>query len=112
QLDDVLDVEGLGHILVGTDKTCLEMVHQSIASGNDNNRDVFALWVSSQELDDLEAVHTWQDEIDKQKIRQRNFSCHEQRMKGQQWRSEEHTSELQSRGHLVCRLLLEKKKKK
>src|SRR5690625_6742780 len=25
-------------------------------------------------------------------------------------RSEEHTSELQSRGHLVCRLLLEKKK--
>src|SRR2546422_7026847 len=29
-----------------------------------------------------------------------------------QKRSEEHTSELQSRLHLVCRLLLEKKKKK
>src|SRR2546422_2963992 len=29
----------------------------------------------------------------------------------QQGRSEEHTSELQSRLHLVCRLLLEKKKK-
>src|SRR5690625_7100771 len=29
-----------------------------------------------------------------------------------QIRSEEHTSELQSRGHLVCRLLLEKKKNK
>src|SRR5256884_4121668 len=29
----------------------------------------------------------------------------------QQTRSEEHTSELQSRLHLVCRLLLEKKKK-
>src|SRR5439155_8348010 len=28
-----------------------------------------------------------------------------------QYRSEEHTSELQSRGHLVCRLLLEKKKR-
>src|SRR5207302_6984900 len=28
------------------------------------------------------------------------------------WRSEEHTSELQSRENLVCRLLLEKKKKK
>src|SRR5690554_7502791 len=28
-----------------------------------------------------------------------------------QFRSEEHTSELQSRPHLVCRLLLEKKKK-
>src|SRR2546422_9643704 len=30
---------------------------------------------------------------------------------GWMWRSEEHTSELQSRLHLVCRLLLEKKKK-
>src|SRR5690625_6545431 len=29
---------------------------------------------------------------------------------GEALRSEEHTSELQSRGHLVCRLLLEKKK--
>src|SRR5216684_4770806 len=32
--------------------------------------------------------------------------------KGVAVRSEEHTSELQSRLHLVCRLLLEKKKKK
>src|SRR3712207_6927643 len=29
---------------------------------------------------------------------------------GHAWRSEEHTSELQSRQYLVCRLLLEKKK--
>src|SRR3712207_6998445 len=29
---------------------------------------------------------------------------------GATWRSEEHTSELQSRQYLVCRLLLEKKK--
>src|SRR5690625_6768305 len=34
------------------------------------------------------------------------------RAAGLEVRSEEHTSELQSRGHLVCRLLLEKKKKK
>src|SRR2546422_10578086 len=38
------------------------------------------------------------------------------RLPGSRWqtlalRSEEHTSELQSRLHLVCRLLLEKKKK-
>src|SRR5437870_8466483 len=32
------------------------------------------------------------------------------RQKEPRLRSEEHTSELQSRGHLVCRLLLEKKK--
>src|SRR5260370_29438017 len=30
---------------------------------------------------------------------------------GQNWRSEEHTSELQSHLNLVCRLLLEKKKR-
>src|SRR3712207_7943436 len=35
-----------------------------------------------------------------------------QRGSGRQLRSEEHTSELQSRQYLVCRLLLEKKKKK
>src|SRR2546421_8160512 len=34
------------------------------------------------------------------------------RISGTAWRSEEHTSELQSRSDLVCRLLLEKKKKK
>src|SRR2546422_8919704 len=45
-----------------------------------------------------------------------HFAGNHQRTCGQQnWsggRSEEHTSELQSRLHLVCRLLLEKKKKK
>src|SRR3712207_7797575 len=34
------------------------------------------------------------------------------RVKNKEQRSEEHTSELQSRQYLVCRLLLEKKKKK
>src|SRR5439155_24405383 len=36
----------------------------------------------------------------------------EKEITGRRIRSEEHTSELQSRGHLVCRLLLEKKKKR
>src|SRR5690625_5600430 len=37
--------------------------------------------------------------------------CYQSFLKSNHLRSEEHTSELQSRGHLVCRLLLEKKKK-
>src|SRR5439155_26378971 len=37
------------------------------------------------------------------------FSSGEQ-SRHSEYRSEEHTSELQSRGHLVCRLLFEKKK--
>src|SRR2546427_7563841 len=37
--------------------------------------------------------------------------CHGVQGQGQETRSEEHTSELQSQSNLVCRLLLEKKKK-
>src|SRR5690625_5709985 len=43
------------------------------------------------------------------------ITCHGANLQGVEDRgprSEEHTSELQSRGHLVCRLLLEKKKKR
>src|ERR1035438_5758424 len=36
---------------------------------------------------------------------------HGHRLYSEVWRSEEHTSELQSLRHLVCRLLLEKKNK-
>src|SRR5438270_6493913 len=39
-------------------------------------------------------------------------SCRRSRSEHQRVRSEEHTSELQSQSNLVCRLLLEKKKKK
>src|SRR5690554_7157831 len=42
----------------------------------------------------------------------RSRSCAQRRKGNVVKRSEEHTSELQSRPHLVCRLLLEKKKKK
>src|SRR5690349_24008674 len=48
----------------------------------------------AQTLDHVDAVHVGQPEVD-----------------GVDVRSEEHTSELQSRRDLVCRLLLEKKKK-
>src|SRR6266700_7121285 len=41
-----------------------------------------------------------------------HLPCHRPPGRGVTDRSEEHTSELQSRENLVCRLLLEKKKKK
>src|SRR5439155_20390597 len=40
------------------------------------------------------------------------FATPRKQRRGCKSRSEEHTSELQSRGHLVCRLLLEKKKRR
>src|SRR2546422_6765327 len=46
------------------------------------------------------------DAIDRQRV----GGGTDQQAEEQQERSEEHTSELQSRLHLVCRLLLEKKK--
>src|SRR5947208_5162886 len=42
----------------------------------------------------------------------RQGRCRPRGRPGRRLRSEEHTSELQSPDHLVCRLLLEKKKKK
>src|SRR5690554_7388651 len=39
------------------------------------------------------------------------LQIHQQKLPDTRYRSEEHTSELQSRPHLVCRLLLEKKKR-
>src|SRR5690625_6807751 len=48
------------------------------------------------------SIATWETSGDRQR-----------RLSGRRGpRSEEHTSELQSRGHLVCRLLLEKNNKK
>src|SRR5690625_6487681 len=47
------------------------------------------------------------DQIETELIRKNN-----DQLPAELLRSEEHTSELQSRGHLVCRLLLDKKKEK
>src|SRR5687768_18268951 len=51
---------------------------------------------------------------DRPRPRRRGYGTDRLRSRGARLalRSEEHTSELQSRLHLVCRLLLEKKKKK
>src|SRR5690606_39753764 len=46
-----------------------------------------------------------------EQVMQRQQIIHYEYEGGNLWRSEEHTSELQSRENLVCRLLLEKKKK-
>src|SRR3712207_8326078 len=50
--------------------------------------------------------------VREQRRRSKRGEHGERRGFGQELRSEEHTSELQSRQYLVCRLLLEKKKEK
>src|SRR5690625_7013579 len=61
-------------------------------------KDVLTGLVMTSDLEDVGDFHTDNDLINQL------YS----NIKWTQWRSEEHTSELQSRGHLVCRLLLEK----
>src|SRR5437870_11496854 len=51
----------------------------------------------------------WEDHAGTRSLRLEATSTY-QTQAARAGRSEEHTSELQSRGHLVCRLLLEKKK--
>src|SRR2546425_5605120 len=48
---------------------------------------------------------------EQQRLRRLDRREQHRHLHGQQQRSEEHTSELQSLAYLVCRLLLEKKKK-
>src|SRR2546422_7987376 len=63
-------------------------------------------------LDDLEAALD-QDRCQAHRglVHQHQLRAGHERPRHGDHRSEEHTSELQSRLHLVCRLLLEKKKK-
>src|SRR2546429_2600952 len=64
--------------------------------------------VCSSDLDDGKRIGIKRRSVDDRTIiDRRGIGRDEERCSG---RSEEHTSELQSRLHLVCRLLLEKKK--
>src|SRR2546430_2014758 len=51
--------------------------------------------------------------LSRKRLRNRSPHCstHTTKRSHRRWRSEEHTSELQSQSNLVCRLLLEKKKR-
>src|SRR2546421_9399830 len=60
----------------------------------------------------LAATATPEPELDPDGVRSRAYGLRHCPPRPLQPRSEEHTSELQSRSDLVCRLLLEKKKKK
>src|SRR5690554_4244958 len=96
-------------------------------------KNYFALWfyngvflkdeakvlVNAQE-NKTKALRQWRfekgDDFDEKLLLRYIKEAIENEKQGKVWkpqkRSEEHTSELQSRPHLVCRLLLEKKKKK
>src|SRR5690625_32551 len=68
-------------------------------------------WV--KRFDRLEVKHKGiQEQFGKKTLSFVDFDDQQYQQTRVSFRSEEHTSELQSRGHLVCRLLLEKKKKR
>src|SRR5690625_5655204 len=70
--------------------------------------DVVMLMVQ-HDIDDVDALLTAAKAIGEEEYRRERMPGHRVlAWSGDETRSEEHTSELQSRGHLVCRLLLEK----
>src|SRR5690554_7208260 len=69
------------------------------------------LFRSHMDRDELIAVIDQREEV-RDEARARVAELEQALATCRQLRSEEHTSELQSRPHLVCRLLLEKKKTK
>src|SRR5690625_3124575 len=86
----------------------LSAIHLAAALESELGRPVVPLfWVASDDHDWEEANHLHL--IDRgNELRWLGLEGEEEVARSM--RSEEHTSELQSRGHLVCRLLLEKKK--
>src|SRR5690625_6320311 len=70
-------------------------------------------WGSEEEImDPVYSTNAFYDaliEVDGYEAGDINDVAQQVQRSGHPGRSEEHTSELQSRGHLVCRLLLEKK---
>src|SRR5690554_7104986 len=82
----------------------IEEVQKNLASlAEEYGRDVAKAAVAGAELVRGEAIKSIQSVSAGERVT---------RYRNTDGRSEEHTSELQSRPHLVCRLLLEKKKKK
>src|SRR3712207_6863214 len=74
----------------------------------DDRKELVLVALDHHELADAEVFHRPDRvEPDGQALRQRARGNNAE--PGAIWRSEEHTSELQSRQYLVCRLLLEKK---
>src|SRR5438552_10012350 len=67
------------------------------------------LFRSTKRGEEVEAVHLRHHQV--QQNHRRHLLRHSLQRDAPVRRSEEHTSELQSPDHLVCRLLLEKKKK-
>src|SRR5690554_2636541 len=76
--------------------------------GKGRNEDDLAFLRIEREYKNVLLVEQTNGDFGKTIVRQFFFDHFEHLL----YRSEEHTSELQSRPHLVCRLLLEKKKKK
>src|SRR5439155_19619537 len=89
-----IESSGLDHaaVIEGDGASTHTTNELAIVRGHDNGR--------ASRVDFTEQVHDVEREIGVEVAR---------RLIGQHDRSEVHTSELQSRGHLVCRLLLEKK---
>src|SRR5439155_24342931 len=77
-------IDGLDHVFDGAERVpTLLFVHD----GDEHDRDLGETRISLERREHRPAVHVRHHDVE--------------------GRSEEHTSELQSRGHLVCRLLLE-----
>src|SRR5690554_7793029 len=73
-------------------------------AGNVTFKNVLMLQAKYDEFDYFRDYELTTENLNESELRYNIFA-------GQDQRSEEHTSELQSRPHLVCRLLLEKKNK-
>src|SRR5690625_6103096 len=109
----------MAQMMITSDNICTQIIFQAIEEVTGDALQWINDYCSQLGLHDTlhrevfprSAELSWSHSIDSMTV----TSAHDQALLLEllaRGRSEEHTSELQSRGHLVCRLLLEKKKNK
>src|SRR5690625_4042893 len=94
-------------ILVETEVSFLDKTNKAV--GIDLGITDFAMLSTGEKLDNNQFTAKMEQKLKREQDRKSTRALNAKN-NGIKLRSEEHTSELQSRGHLVCRLLLEKKK--
>src|SRR2546425_8242450 len=95
RLDELTDQEVIAHLARAREPASLREIAHALELRHHGRRALQKIVSRLKRKGEIEEVHS------------RRF-----RLAGKKARSEEHTSELQSLAYLVCRLLLEKKKKK
>src|SRR5690625_676209 len=104
-----IELDGKEYILIGTAHVSKSSAEEVKAVIETELPDSVCIELDKQRYENIMDENKWKDTDIFKVIKEKKTTLLLINLAISSFRSEEHTSELQSRGHLVCRLLLEKK---